>query len=98
MIISLLYHDVVAPGEFYTSGFRGRDADIYKLPRPQFGQHLEAIMKLPQRLEVELLDSAASNTGTNALLFTVDDGGASALSAAALLEPPGRRAQCCIIS
>ena len=91
MIISLLYHDVVAPGDFASSGFQGRDADIYKLDRMRFEQHLEAINNLSTRPEVMLLDSAAIHISSNALVFTFDDGGASALFAAALLEARGWR-------
>src|ERR1043165_6895947 len=41
--VALLYHDVVEPGEFYSSGFTGPEADIYKLDRQAFGRHLERI-------------------------------------------------------
>jgi peptidoglycan/xylan/chitin deacetylase (PgdA/CDA1 family) len=41
--IALLYHDVVEPGEFRSSGFASSDADIYKLEREAFHEHLEAI-------------------------------------------------------
>ena len=47
--ISLLYHDVVMPGHFDSSGFTGGDADIYKFARPEFERHLEAIAQAPQR-------------------------------------------------
>ena len=90
-IISLLYHDVVPPGQFASSGFPGGDADMYKFGRPEFEHHLEAIEKAPHRGEVLLLDRAAREIGPNAVLFTFDDGGASALSTAALLESHGWR-------
>jgi peptidoglycan/xylan/chitin deacetylase (PgdA/CDA1 family) len=91
MIISLLYHDVVGPGEFAQSGFPGRDADIYKLERRQFETHLEAIAKSPRSGDVTVLHAAADHIGSKALLFTFDDGGASAFAAAALLEVHGWR-------
>jgi peptidoglycan/xylan/chitin deacetylase (PgdA/CDA1 family) len=91
MIISLLYHDVVGPGEFASSGFPGRDADIYKLELPQFESHLKAIEKASHRPDVQVLERGAPNAGSNALLFTFDDGGAGALSAATLLEARGWR-------
>ena len=47
--ISLLYHDVVMPGQFDSSGFAGGDADIYKFARPEFERHLEAIAQAPRR-------------------------------------------------
>src|SRR5579864_5764428 len=91
MIISLLYHDVVAPGDFASSGFQGRDADIYKLERAQFERHLAALSNLPQCPRVKLFDSAATTIPPDTLVFTFDDGGASSLSAAALLEARGWR-------
>ena len=91
MIISLLYHDVVAPGQFASSGFPDGDADIYKLERPEFELHLTTIERMSGRGGVALLNCAARGLSSNALLFTFDDGGASALSIAALLESRGWR-------
>ncbi len=73
MIISLLYHDVVAAGELASSGFPQADATVYKLSRPEFESHLEAIGNEGQGSEVILLNSAAAeNTcqGTCYLLLT----------------------------
>jgi peptidoglycan/xylan/chitin deacetylase (PgdA/CDA1 family) len=89
MIISLLYHDVVASGQFASSGFPGNDADIYKLECPKFELHLEAIEKSPRRPEVKVLYGAAHDIESNILLFTFDDGGVSAQSTADLLERRG---------
>ena len=75
--ISLLYHDIVQPGAFSTSGFGGADADLYKLEAPAFIAHLNAI--------------DASGVAAERCLFTFDDGGASAVRAAELLEERGRR-------
>src|SRR2546426_8926548 len=91
MIISLLYHDVVEPGQFASSGFPDSDADIYKLERPEFELHLRTIESASGPLDVTLLDSAAKKISSNALLFTFDDGGASALSIADVLESHGWR-------
>jgi peptidoglycan/xylan/chitin deacetylase (PgdA/CDA1 family) len=86
MIISLLYHDVVAAGELASSGFPQADATVYKLSRPEFESHLEAIGNEGQGSEVILLNSAAQKIPAKALLFTFDDGGASAMLIADLLE------------
>lgn len=91
MIISLLYHDVVAPGGFGSSGFPHADANIYKVERPEFELHLERIDEAPRRAEVGVLNSGARQIGSNALLFTFDDGGASAISSATFLEKHGWR-------
>ncbi|MEM9488924.1 MAG: hypothetical protein AAGC55_07250, partial [Myxococcota bacterium] len=40
---SLMYHDVVAPGDFESSGFPGGSAAIYKLERPHFEDHVRAV-------------------------------------------------------
>ena len=91
MILSLLYHDVVAPAQFASSGFPHGDAHIYKLERPQFELHLLEIEKAPKRPKVTVLDSARQDIGSGALLFTFDDGGSSALMIATLLEEHGWR-------
>jgi peptidoglycan/xylan/chitin deacetylase (PgdA/CDA1 family) len=91
MILSLLYHDVVAPGQFASSGFPHGDAHIYKLERPQFELHLQKIDQAPKRAKVGLFDRASQDIASDALLFTFDDGGASALSIATLLEEHGWR-------
>ncbi len=74
--ISLLYHDVVIPGQYAASGFQSPDADVYKLDELQFAKHLEAI-------------GACALPGDR--LFTFDDGGASALRTAELLAGHGWR-------
>jgi peptidoglycan/xylan/chitin deacetylase (PgdA/CDA1 family) len=91
MILSLLYHDVVEPGQFASSGFPQGDANIYKLERSQFELHLQKIAQTPKHANVALLDRASANIGSDALLFTFDDGGASALLSATLLEQQGWR-------
>jgi len=86
MILSLLYHDVVAPGQFESSGFPHGDAHVYKLECSQFELHLRKIDQAPKRAKVALFDGANRDIGSEALLFTFDDGGASALLVADLLE------------
>jgi peptidoglycan/xylan/chitin deacetylase (PgdA/CDA1 family) len=92
MILSLLYHDVVEPGQFASSGFPHGDAHIYKLERAEFELHLQKIdQALKPATKVTLLDGAGHDISSEALLFTFDDGGASALLVAALLEKHGWR-------
>ena len=74
--ISLLYHDVVPSGDFASSGFRGPDADRYKLDAAQFAAHLSAI---------------ARRVTPSPRLFTFDDGGASATRIGSLLAERGWR-------
>jgi peptidoglycan/xylan/chitin deacetylase (PgdA/CDA1 family) len=74
--ISLLYHDVVPPGQLSSSGFPGGDADIYKLSLPDFRCHLDAIHSSIPRPPVTV--SQLDDISRTPLLLTFDDGGASA--------------------
>lgn len=88
--ISLLYHDVVPPGNFAASGFTGRDADIYKLELPEFERHLTAIHSAARRPPV--MASAVGEPHRSPFLLTFDDGGSSAHECiAGLLEGFGWR-------
>jgi peptidoglycan/xylan/chitin deacetylase (PgdA/CDA1 family) len=88
--ISLLYHDVILPGQFSSSGFPGGDADIYKLSRPDFEHHLQAIRSAILRPPITV--SQLGDISRTPLLFTFDDGGASAHQhIAGLLEDLGWR-------
>ena len=89
MIISLLYHDVVPSGELTSSGFPDAGAAIYKLTRPEFEHHIEAIAHWAQSSEVILLNSGQQKVPPKALLFTLDDGGVSSMLIADLLEAQG---------
>lgn len=71
-----MYHDVVAAGAEDTSGFPGRDAALYKITPELFDAHLEAIVRACRPSPPPI---------------TFDDGGASALAAAAALERHGLR-------
>jgi peptidoglycan/xylan/chitin deacetylase (PgdA/CDA1 family) len=81
-VIALMYHDIVAAGAEDSSGFPGRDAALYKLTPETFAAHLDAI----QRSTPGLRDSPDKP----APLITFDDGGASALRAADLLDRHAR--------
>ncbi len=75
---ALMYHDVVPAGEEDSSGFAGRDAALYKVTPEVFSAHLRAIQRA-------LPDDPPD------VIFTFDDGGASALGAADALERHGLR-------
>ena len=68
--VALLYHDVVLNGAYESSGFRGADADIYKLDAREFLQHLDAI----------------SSVNAQALITVDDGGVSAAENIAPLLE------------
>jgi len=58
--VSLLYHDVVQPGQFQSSGFPGIESDIYKLERPEFHRHLDAIARTNCHVLLTFDDGGAS--------------------------------------
>jgi peptidoglycan/xylan/chitin deacetylase (PgdA/CDA1 family) len=74
---SLLYHDVVEPGRFETSGCQGAGPDRYKLDRSEFDDHLRALSD-----QIDHPPAAAPELGNGGFpvqwLLTFDDGGASA--------------------
>ena len=88
-IISLLYHDVIPPGNADSSGFPGADASVYKLDVSEFRRHLNAIHSVtPQCFSIR--DALDGRRG--GLLLTFDDGGVSAHQYIAdLLEEVGWR-------
>lgn len=91
--VSLLYHDVVAPGRFDESGFRGDLANSYKLEEPRFREHLAALDGAAGGRIVRLGDpDPADGRGAPPVHLTFDDGGASASPRIAdLLEEAGWR-------
>jgi len=89
--IAIMYHDVVASGALSSSGFSGAGADIYKLDREEFVDHL-AKMPFPP----SVVDDAGTVTGSSApedpVFLTFDDGGVSAYTEIApILEERGWR-------
>ncbi len=74
---SLLYHDVVRPGDPDGSGFPGGAAGRYKLDWDAFERHLGAIAAAVARPPVRVGELARAN-GDVPWLLTFDDGGASA--------------------
>ena len=89
--LALLYHDVIAPGDYRSSGFQSPDADIYKLDRDEFDRHLTAIAARTGLRHIGLVTDTSGLSDTP-LLLTFDDGGASAHSLIAdMLETRGWR-------
>jgi peptidoglycan/xylan/chitin deacetylase (PgdA/CDA1 family) len=80
---ALIYHDIAAPAERDSVGFPGAVAGRYKLTPEHFEAHLDAIGG-----GVSLWDPGRDGPGA---ALTFDDGGASALAAAAALEKRGWR-------
>ena len=78
-----MYHDLAARAERDAVGFAGAVAGRYKLDPAHFEHHLDAVEQ--SGAEVGLFDDGAP------VLLTFDDGGASALVAAAALERRGWR-------
>jgi len=79
--VTLLYHDVITGDDFQSSGFKGGDADIYKLELQDFIEHIETIVD-KHKLVAENLDSLHSgrcSTGHVPFYITFDDGGVSFL-------------------
>ncbi|MEO8593454.1 MAG: polysaccharide deacetylase family protein [Candidatus Solibacter sp.] len=69
--LGIMYHDVVENGDFASSGFPGEGADVYKLRREDFVQHLDAIAAATVAV------STVRSLSGRPVLLTFDDGGAS---------------------
>ena len=88
--VSLMYHDVREPGVQHASGFPGRHADRYKLPRTLFEEHLKAIQGVTASARARA--DRPSDWPADPVFLTFDDGGVSAWTlTAALLEHYGWR-------
>ena len=87
--LTILYHDVVER-DFDESGFPGAAAARYKFKRREFEQHLSA-MKARTIAPAVAASLQALSQGGRPFVFTVDDGGASALYIATQLEQLGWR-------
>ena len=85
--LSIMYHDIVDQGDWDASGFSGKSPAAYKLEFQEFVRHLDAIRAVNP-------DASIAKPGwpeSLPLFFTFDDGGASSLRAAELLEARGWR-------
>lgn len=75
----LLYHDVLGDSRTPESGFGGADAELYKLGRDTFEQHLAAIAGVAQGVFAGPPDAlAAMLRRPELVVLSFDDGGASA--------------------
>ncbi|WP_114238530.1 polysaccharide deacetylase family protein [Dyella sp. C9] len=72
---SLMYHDVIVPGQPDDSGFPGPAAAHYKMTLDLFAQHLEQLAR--SRLHFPDV-TALRDPVSRSCLLTFDDGGASA--------------------
>ncbi len=96
--ICLLYHDVVGE-DASASGFPGASADIYKLDVKNFSAHLARIAELGDGVVQVLNRPGHAGTRNVPVLFTFDDGGASAHEPTArLLEARGWRGHFFIVT
>src|SRR5262245_28033911 len=73
--VSLLYHDVVPPGESESSGFPGGDSAIYKIELSDFEEHIRALASIIDR-PTKVSELCALHDPST--LLTFDDGGSSA--------------------
>ncbi|MCA9738138.1 MAG: polysaccharide deacetylase family protein [Gemmatimonadetes bacterium] len=88
-VTTLLYHDVVQPGAWSSSGFEGPGADAYKLEVPDFLRQLDRIAQAVEGPAVPI-GAALAVQGAEPWTFTVDDGGVtSATEIAPALEARG---------
>jgi peptidoglycan/xylan/chitin deacetylase (PgdA/CDA1 family) len=87
-VASLMYHDVVNAGEDDASGFPGPSAASYKLHWPEYEAQLARLAATG--LNFPRVDAADAFVRGSCLL-TFDDGGASAVPAARILDALGMR-------
>jgi peptidoglycan/xylan/chitin deacetylase (PgdA/CDA1 family) len=90
MPVTLMYHDVVARDQAGSSGFSGPASALYKIPPEIFASHLNAVAAVPSAKVVLPGEALAVSRGGEVLL-TFDDGGASAMAIADLVEAHGWR-------
>jgi peptidoglycan/xylan/chitin deacetylase (PgdA/CDA1 family) len=83
---ALIYHDVTEPSGFDLSGFPGPTAAAYKLDPFAFESHLDAIAAKRHRARAITLTDPLPDVA-----LTFDDGGASAMRIATMLERRGWR-------
>ena len=89
--LAIMYHDVVAGGDFESSGFPGEGANVYKLNRDDFERHLDAIAAAVPPGTVATI-SPEQHAVKPELYLTFDDGGVSASTViAGMLEQRGWR-------
>jgi len=90
--ISLMYHDVVPRHQRDSSGFPGRDAELYKLTPEQFRNHIQSIRTAIKNRPLIAPNLKALPSHGRSLFITFDDGGISAFTTIAdILEEAGWR-------
>lgn len=83
MLASLMYHDIVADGDWDASGFPGPSAASYKFDWDDYDRQLRALSATGLRFpRIDRIDGDARD----ACFLTFDDGGASAVEAARRLD------------
>ncbi len=88
--VCLLYHDVVENADWDSTGFTGPGTAKYKLSRPEFEAHLEAVAKVRHIPPSHAHELANTSGEVLPFLLTFDDGGESAVTSVAdLLEKYG---------
>lgn len=88
--IGLMYHDVVDSRTSDTSGFVGPDADLYKLDRECFADHLRVLAEVLPTNPQRVIDPPSRDA--TPVYLTFDDGGVSAHTRTAdMLEERGWR-------
>lgn len=92
---SIMYHDVVPPRAFATSGISGSDSDLYKIERTEFCSHLNAIGQMGTASVGTCLQTWPN---CPPVFLTFDDGGASAFWIAEELERRGWRGHFFVVS
>ena len=75
-VVALLYHGIVEAGAHDSSGFKGGDANLYKLDRREFEDHLSAIAEAVRARSLRV--DTVPVVHEPAVMLTFDDGGASA--------------------
>lgn len=90
-INSLMYHDLVEDDHTSASGFNGAAADRYKQTPQNFESHLDVIerRRAANGQPVHIEQALSADAGTVPWIATFDDGGVSAIDAAARLEQRG---------
>lgn len=90
----LEYHDVIDGDDFEVSGFPGASANSYKVAADDFARHLDAVAASGCRVlnDVrQLVQAPPPPSAAVPVLFSFDDGGASSMRSAELLERHGWR-------
>jgi len=89
--LAIMYHDVVAGGDFDSSGFPGEGANVYKLRREDFELHLDAIAAAVPAGTIATI-SPEQHAVKPEVYLTFDDGGVTAATViAGALEKRGWR-------